>query len=86
MLDPNAPKVGLYKSTDSGLNFTLAYNNSASAAVNGWGVNHVEIDGHGDLYIAAEDEGIYRSKDGRNAARSSSQRRSTTASAAPSSR
>jgi len=63
VLDPNAPKVGLYKSTDSGLNFTLAYDDSASAAVNGWGVNHVEIDGHGDLYIAAEDEGIYRSKD-----------------------
>jgi hypothetical protein len=64
VLDPNAPKVGLYRSTDSGQSFSLVFDDSASAALNGWGVNHAELDGHGVLYIAAEAEGIYRSSDG----------------------
>jgi hypothetical protein len=60
VLDPNAPAPGVYKSTDGGQTFALVYDDSAGA----WGVNHVEIDGHGDIYAAAEGEGIYRSQDG----------------------
>ncbi len=64
VLDPNAPAPGLYKSTDGGQTFSLVYDDSATAYTNGWGVNHVEIDGHGDVYMAAESEGVFRSKNG----------------------
>jgi hypothetical protein len=61
-VDPTAPKPGLWKSTDSGNTFSLIYDDSLGA----WGVNHVELDSHGVIYIGAIAEGIQRSSDGGN--------------------
>jgi hypothetical protein len=61
VFDPNAPKVGLWKTTDSGRSFSLVYDDSQGA----WGVNHVEVDAaHGAVYMGAFAEGIQRSTDG----------------------
>lgn len=60
VLDPNAPAVGVYKSTDGGRSFTLVLDDSNGA----WGATHVEIDTNGDIYASANAEGIYRSRDG----------------------
>jgi hypothetical protein len=65
VFDPNAPKVGLYKSTNGGQSFSLIWDDSTFAAgPTGWGVNHVELDTHGVIYLAAEGEGIWRSANG----------------------
>jgi hypothetical protein len=59
-LAPDAPPWGLYKTTNGGLSFTEVWDGHGSAR----GVNHVEMDGHGVLYAAAFQQGIWRSADG----------------------
>jgi hypothetical protein len=60
VVDPNAPPVGVYKSTDGGRSFSLVYDDSNGA----FGATHIELDSNGDVYASANGEGIYRSHDG----------------------
>ena len=67
---PNAPKVGLYESTDGGQSFALAYSKPSDpvdpASVNGsdffrGGVTNVQFDkATGDLYFSISDYGLFR--------------------------
>jgi hypothetical protein len=59
-LATGTPKPGLWKSADGGGSFSLLYDDSAGA----WGVNDVELDSHGVIYIASVGKGIFRSADG----------------------
>ncbi|HEU5215871.1 MAG TPA: hypothetical protein VFU30_10045 [Gaiellaceae bacterium] len=60
-LAPDAPKWGLWKSTNNGQSFSFMWDGNASAR----GVNHVEVDSaHHTVYAAAFGQGIWRSSDG----------------------
>jgi hypothetical protein len=74
---PNAPALGVYKSTDGGAHFSLLSNLSSQTPPNpnppqsgvDWfqgGVNKIEFDptNHADIYAAVQGYGLWRSTDG----------------------
>ncbi len=71
-ITPGAPQVGLYKTTNGGLTFTLVWGGMTTSGTGTdpdlsgvyRGVNKIQIDTHGVVYAASLGEGIWRSSDG----------------------
>lgn len=71
-LTPGAPQVGLYKTTNGGLTFTLVWGGMTTSGTGTdpdlsgayRGVNKIQIDSHGVIYAGSFGEGIWRSSDG----------------------